>query len=200
MPRIILVRHAPTPETGRKLTGRLPGVGLGDAGVTVAEAARDALAGLRPARLVSSPVQRCVETATVIGVPHGLEPTIEPGLEEVDFGRWQGRTLASLAKLKAWRTVQVAPSRFTFPEGEAFIDVQHRAVAAVEALAADAGARDTVIACSHADVIKLVLSHYLGQPLDLFQRIGVAPASISVVDLVTGAPAHVVQINGRHAP
>lgn len=199
MARIILVRHAPTPETGRKLTGRLPGVGLAEPGVSIAEGARDALAGTAIWRVVTSPVQRCVETATIVGAPHGLEPIVERGLEEVDFGRWQGRTLASLAKLKAWRTVQVAPSRFTFPDGEAFVDVQTRAVAAVEALAVEARKR-TVVACSHADVIKLVLAHYLGQPLDLFQRIGVSPASISVVDLAPGAPAHVVQINGRTAP
>lgn len=197
MTRIVLVRHAPTPETGRRLTGRTGGVALGPDGEHVAAAARDALSGLRPTAIVTSPVQRCRETAAIIAEPHGLDPFVDEGLSEVDFGRWQGRTLASLRRLKAWTSVQVAPSRFRFPDGESFVEVRARATAAVERLAA---AKGTVIACSHADVIKLVISHHLGQPLDAFQRIGVAPASISVLDLEPGLPGRVISVNGRTLP
>jgi probable phosphomutase (TIGR03848 family) len=197
MTRFVLVRHAPTPETGTKLTGRLPGVALGPAGEELARATAAALAGAKPAAIVTSPVQRCVETARIIGEPHGLHPTVDDGFAEVDFGRWQGRTLSSLRKLKAWRSVQLAPSRFRFPEGESFVEVQARAVDALERLA---GRQETVVVCSHADVIKLILSLHLGQPLDAFQRIGIAPASISVLDLEPGFPARVVSINGRTMP
>jgi probable phosphomutase (TIGR03848 family) len=197
MTRIVLVRHAPTPETGSKLTGRLPGVGLGPAGEELARAAATALADSSPRAIVTSPVQRCVETAAIIAEHHKVEPEIDPGFEEVDFGRWQGRTLASLRKLKAWRAVQLAPSRFRFPDGESFVDVQARATDALERLATRSG---TVVVCSHADVIKLIISHHLGQPLDAFQRIGISPASISVLDLEPGLPARVLAVNGRSLP
>jgi probable phosphomutase (TIGR03848 family) len=199
MARVIFVRHAPTPETGRVLTGRRPGVGLDETGIAIAGAARDALREVRFASVVTSPVQRCRGTAAIVAEPHRVDPRVDAGFEEVDMGTWEGRTLQSLRRLKAWQTVQAAPSRFRFPDGETFHEVQARAVAAVERAAAAAGRR-TVVVCSHADVIKLVLAHYLGQPLDLFQRIGCSPASISVVDLTPGLPAHIVQVNGRSAP
>ncbi len=197
MTRFVLVRHAPTPETGAKLTGRLPGVGLGPAGEELARATASALADLKPRAIVTSPVQRCVETAGIIAEHHRVAPTVDDGFEEVDFGRWQGRTLASLRTLKAWRAVQLAPSRFRFPDGESFVEVQARATDALERLAGRAG---TVIVCSHADVIKLIISHHLGQPLDAFQRIGIGPASISVLDLEPGLPGRVVAVNGRTLP
>lgn len=157
---------------------------------------RPLLAGERLSAAVSSPVQRCRETLEAALGDREPSVTIDPAFEEVDFGTWEGRTLASLRSLKAWTTVQNAPSRFRFPEGESFAEVQARAVDGLEALAA-ANRRGTVIVCSHADVIKLVVSYHLGQPIDLFQRISIDPASISVLELHPGRSAHIVSINER---
>ncbi len=194
MARVLLLRHAPTPETGKKLTGRLPGVGLGSRGEAIAAVAAESLAHSDPAVVVTSPVQRCAETAEFVARPHDLDPVVEAGLEEIDFGAWQGRTLNSLAKLKTWETVQRTPSRFRFPDGETFAEAQLRAVDAIERLAAS-HRKATVVACSHADVIKLVLAHYLGMPLDLFQRLDVRPASVSELALAPGLDPRVVSIN-----
>lgn len=195
MTRLLLVRHAPTPETGKKLTGRLPGVALGATGEERARATAEALAATSVTAVATSPVQRCRETAEIVGAPHGLAPVVEPGLEEVDFGTWQGRTLTSLGKLKAWETVQRTPSRFRFPDGESFVEVQARAVDAVERLAAE-HRKETVVACSHADVIKLVVAHYLGMPLDLFQRLVIGPASVTRLLLPPGGSPVVASVNG----
>ena len=76
------------------------------------------------------------------------------------------------------------------------MEAQHRAVAAVERITEAVGS-GTAIAVSHSDVIKLILSHFLGQPLDLFQRIGISTASVSeIVIPKVGAPT-VAAINDR---
>ncbi len=198
MATIHLVRHAPTPETGTKLTGRLPGVGLDERGLAIARSAADALASVRLAAVYTSPIQRCLDTAEVVAAPHHLTPRVVDDVQEVDFGRWQGRTLASLRKLKAWEQVVRTPSRFRFPGGETLLEAQLRAVAAIEGLAAD-HPNDQVAVCSHADIIKAVTSHYLGQPFDLFQRIVIAPASITTLHLPRQGPPMVLGVN-RTAP
>ncbi len=199
MARILLVRHAPTPETGTKLTGRLPGVSLGPKGTEIARATSARMGAVKLAAVYASPIERTWETALEVADPHGLEPIREDGLLEVDYGAWSGRTLKSLYRLKAWRTVQLTPSRMTFPDGESLAAAQARAVATVERLAS-AHRRQTIAAVTHADVIKAVLAHHLGTPLDLFQRIGVGPASVSVLDLPTDGPPRVAAINTNGDP
>lgn len=193
---IHLVRHAPTPETGKKLTGRLPGIGLDNTGRDIAQGASDALAATKLAAVYTSPIQRCHETAEIVAAPHGLTPRIITDVQEVDFGKWQGRTLTSLRKLKAWESVAHTPSRVRFPGGETMLEAQRRAVAAMEALVAD-HPKDRVAVCSHADIIKAIVSHYLGQPFDLFQRIVISPASISTVHLPRHGMPIVLAVNGR---
>lgn len=187
MARILLLRHAPTPETGVRLTGRAPGVSLGEEGAAAAQRTADRLAELTVRAVFTSPIERTLETARIVADRHGLQPTVEEGLTEMDFGSWTGRTLKSLRRTKLWGVVQNAPSRARFPEGESFVEAQTRAVAAVERIASGAG-RGTAVAVSHADVIKLILTYYLGQPLDLFQRLVIHPASASEVILGSGPP------------
>lgn len=199
MTRLLLIRHAPTAETGKKLTGRLPGVPLGEAGLEVARrtAANLATAGIDV--VYASPIERTWETALEIAALHKLSPIAHDGLLEVDYGDWSGRTLAALYKLKAWKVVQMTPSRMVFPNGESLLGAQERAVRTTESIAA-AHRKKTVALVTHADVIKAIVSHYIGQPLDLFQRVGVAPASVSVIDLPTDGPPQVVAINTNGDP
>lgn len=199
MTRVLMIRHAPTPETGKKLTGRLPGVSLGEAGTELARQTADRLSATKIAAIYASPIERTWETAQQVGNLQGLEPVGEDGLLEVDYGAWSGRTLASLAKLKAWRVIQSTPSQFVFPDGEGLLEAQQRAVQTVMRLAGR-HRKQTIALVSHADIIKSVVSHFLGQPLDLFQRIGVAPTSVSVIDLPHGAPPRVVAVNTNGDP
>ena len=194
MARLLLVRHAPTPETGSKLTGRLPGVSLDDKGIEVARASADRVSAIKVAAIYTSPIERTAETAAVIGDAVGLTPRTHDGLVEVDYGRWSGRSLAQLRRTKLWRQVQQNPARVTFPEGEALADAQRRAVAACEQIAQTVG-KGTAVVVSHADIIKSVLSAFLGQPLDLFQRIHIAPGSVSDVRISSEAAPFVAAIN-----
>ncbi len=196
MTRLLLVRHAPTPETGTRLTGRDGNVSLGPKGEAHANAAAARLADTKLKAVYTSPVTRTRETADIIAASHGLTPRIVDELTEIDFGRWTGRTLKSLRRTALWGQVQRVPSRTRFPEGESFSEAQERAVAAIERIAAEVGKASAVIV-SHSDVIKLILAHYLGQPLDLFQRINISTASVSELLLPPGGVPMVGAVNDR---
>lgn len=194
MARLLLIRHAPTPETGHRLTGRLPGVGLDETGWAIARGLAERLRSVRLRAVYASPIERTWQTAQALAEPHRLEPVRCDGLLEVDYGRWQGRTLASLARLEAWQKVQHSPSSFSFPEGESLAAAQSRGVETCLEIAG-AHRKSTVALVTHADIIRLVLSFFLGQPLDLFQRLTVAPASVSVVDIHPGRAPRVLAVN-----
>ncbi|WP_278255838.1 MSMEG_4193 family putative phosphomutase [Nocardioides convexus] len=141
-------------------------------------------------RLVTSPQERCKQTAKAVadaqrGAGHKVRTTSEKALAECDYGDWQGQAIKDLLKEPLWRTVQQQPSAVTFPGGESMVAMQHRAVSAVRridaAVSREHGAGAVWVAVSHGDIIKSVLADALGLHLDLFQRINVDPASISVV-------------------
>ena len=199
MGRVLLVRHAPTPETGKKLTGRLAGISLDDDGLEIARRTAAHLASVKLAAVYASPIERTWETALEICAPHSLQPIREDGLLEVDYGDWSGRSLRSLYPLKAWKVVQTTPSRMTFPNGENLADAQRRAVSTVERLAR-AHSRHTIAVVTHADIIKAVTAHYLGTALDLFGRIGVSPASVTVIDIPKDGVPLVVATNTSGDP
>lgn len=197
MPRLFFVRHAPTSETGTVLTGRTPGVGLDDRGREIARETAAQFRNARVATLVTSPVQRCRETARDIGRELSMKPSTDRAFEEVDYGDWSGRRLKDLYRLKAWRHLHSAPSRVRFPNGETLAETQARAIAGTERLVARHRAKDQIVVVSHADVIKSVVLHYLGAPLDLLQRLAISAGSTSVVDLPTAGPPTVLAVNLR---
>ncbi len=188
MATVILVRHGrSTANATGVLAGRLPGVHLDDTGVAQAVAVGDRLTGVRLAAAVVSPLERCRETCREITRRQtaSLRATTDKQLSECDYGDWQGRPLRELAKEKLWRTVQSQPSAATFPGGESMRAMQDRSVAAIRRhdarVSAEHGDDAVWVAISHGDVIKSILADALGTHLDLFQRIHVDPASVSIV-------------------
>jgi probable phosphomutase (TIGR03848 family) len=184
MPLVILVRHGRTPANAQGiLAGWTPGVHLDDQGVAQAEAAAERLRPLSLSTIVSSPLERTVQTAEAIDRRQRRAPGIalDDRLGECRYGEWTNRPLAELAKSPLWRTVQERPSAVTFPEGESLPQMQARALAAVHEWNARLGDRATYAIVSHGDVIKAILADALGTHLDQFQRIVVDPASISVI-------------------
>jgi broad specificity phosphatase PhoE len=129
----------------------------------------------------SSPLERAVETAGPIAAAHGLKVAVDPGLIETDVGKWQGRSLRALNLNKLWRVVQRAPSRAQFPEGESFYECQSRVVRALDLICARHKARGLIVCVLHADPIKLAVAHYIGLPLDHFQRLGCDTGSVTAL-------------------
>jgi probable phosphoglycerate mutase len=179
--RLVLVRHAVTAHTGPLLSGRMAGVDLSDQGRAQAAATADRLAVLPVAAVYASPIERTTQTAESIAARHGLEVRPLPGVIEADYGEWTGGRIAELAETDEWKVVQVAPSRARFPGGETIREMQARTVAALDEVVA-AHAHETVVVVSHADPIKSAIAHYTGMHLDLFQRVHVSPASVTVLD------------------
>jgi probable phosphomutase (TIGR03848 family) len=177
---VILVRHATTPATGKRLGGWTPGVHLDDGGRAQAEATADRLAGVPVAAVYASPLERTQETARIIARRHGLRVRTRRDLGEVDYGDWTDRPLAQLRRRAQWAVIQATPSRVTFPNGESIRAAQARAVEATETLAATHRG-STIVLVSHADVIKAVVAHHLAMPLDAFQRLVVDPASATTL-------------------
>lgn len=204
MATVLLLRHGLTPMTGPMLSGRAPGVHLDDRGRTQAEQVAQRLTALPLAAVVTSPLERCTETArTTVKAQKkaGYSPLSKTDrrLLECDYGDWTGKQISSLTKDPLWRVVQSQPSAVTFPNGESMSAMAGRAVQAVRSLdqqfTASHGADAVWLACSHGDVIKAVLADALGMHLDLFQRIVIDPCSVSAIRYTDGRPFVLTQNN-----
>ncbi|HET7482969.1 MAG TPA: MSMEG_4193 family putative phosphomutase [Actinomycetota bacterium] len=194
MTTFFFVRHAVTAHTGKKLSGWLEGIPLTEQGREQAARVAEALAEVPLKAVYSSPIDRTTETADAIARRHGLKVKVSRGLGEVRYGDWTDRSLKVLARTKLWSKVQRWPSGARFPNGESLREVQARALTEVERLVEQHGG-ETICCVSHGDVIKLVLAHYLGVHIDLFQRIVIAPASISVISVSDRGPL-ILSMNG----
>ena len=183
---VLLVRHGLTAGTGHVLTGRTPGIPLDDRGREQAAALAVRLAEVRLDAIVTSPLERCRQTAEAIAAARDGDPLPvkeDEQFAEVNYGDWTGQPLKRLAKDPLWRVVQAHPSAVRFPgeDAESLLEVQHRAVQAVREWNARLGKDAVYLICSHGDVIKSVIADSLGLHLDLSQRIQVDPCSLSVI-------------------
>ncbi len=180
--RLYLIRHAVTAETGKRLSSSDPSIPLTAEGEKMAGAVAARLESVPLRAVYSSPMARCKQTVAPLAKARKLRVEMEKDFVEADYGKWLGRPLRSAYKLKAWQQLMSAPAHFRFPDGETLSEVQWRTVAAVARLA-DRHPKESVAVGSHADVIRVILAHYLGMPLDLIHRLSVAPASVSIVDI-----------------
>jgi probable phosphomutase (TIGR03848 family) len=182
-----LVRHGVTSHTGHKLSGWLPDIHLTDAGRRQAEVTAEGLSKAPFKAVYASPLARCAETARIIASRHRLRVRTHDDLGEVEYGSWTNRSLKAVARTRLWSDVQRWPAGARFPEGESFVEVQTRAVAALEGLRGK-HPKDQLCVVSHGDVIRLLAAHYMGIHLDLFQRIAVSPGSITVLSVGDSGP------------
>lgn len=191
MTLLLLIRHAVTEQTGKRLYGRTGGIHLSAEGRAQAERLAERLRDVPLDAVYTSPLERCVETARAIA--GGRRPRVVRELNEVDYGDWTGRSLPALRRTKMWARVRSAPSRVRFPSGETLVEVQRRAVASLDALAGR-HPRGTIAVVSHGDVVRLAVAQYAGVHIDLFQRLEVAPASVSAVAIGDGGP-RILRVN-----
>jgi probable phosphoglycerate mutase len=190
---LLLIRHAHTDAAGKRLTGWSRGVHLNERGVREAEALAERLEGIRIDAIYASPLERCRETAAPLARRLGLAVSTRRGLLEVDYGDWTGRLISQVRRTQRWRVVRHTPSQMRFPGGESLVEVQARAVVEVERIVA-AHPKDVVAIVTHADVVRLLLAHYLGLHLDGLHRLVADTASVSVIALADGSP-RVVKVN-----
>jgi len=198
MALLLLIRHGENEfvKTG-KLPGHLPGIHLNERGQKQAQALGEALKDVPLKAIYSSPLERAMETAEPIATSQQLEIMQEPRLRDANVGKWQGKSLKALRLTNAWKVVQHSPSRFQFPEGESFMDLQTRIVNALENIVKKHNKpKDIIAVVFHADPIKLAVAHFLGLPLDHFQRLSCDTGSVSAL-YVGEMGANLIKLNQR---
>lgn len=196
MGTVLLVRHGLTAMTGPVLAGRTPGVHLDERGQKQASALAERLAPVPLTAVITSPLERCVETAEAIRLAQRGEPCwqVEDRLIECGYGDWTGKPIKDLAKDPLWKVVQSQPSAVRFPGGESLPEMATRAVAAIREWDVRLGEAAVWVACTHGDIIKAVLADALGLHLDQYQRIVPDPASVSVIRYTATRP-YVIRVN-----
>ena len=138
-----------------------------------------------------------MQTAQPIANSHGLRIEQEPDLMDTNIGLWEGKSLKMLRLTNLWKVVQASPSRFRFPQGESFLEAQARYVGALERIVRQHNKpRDIIAVVFHADPIKLAVSHFLGMPLDHFQRLSCDTGSLTAL-FISEMSANLLKYNQR---
>lgn len=181
MTKILLVRHGHVegiaPERFRGRTD----LELTSEGRRQAEAtARRIEARWRPAAVYSSPMRRCLATAAAIGKPFDQVPVATEGLNDIDYGKWQGLTPDEVKarwpdELSAWYR---RPDWAAIPDGETLQDVLARSAAALRDVVRRHPA-ETVVMVGHDSVNRVILLHALELPLSRYWRIRQDPCAIN---------------------
>jgi broad specificity phosphatase PhoE len=191
----LLVRHAAHAELGTLLSGRRRDVALSREGLEQSAIVADLLSTAPLAAIYSSPRERAWYTARDIAEPHDLKVRIVEGLDEVDFGEWSGRSFAELEGDPAWQAWNEARGSARAPGGEAMVEAVARAAAALAEIALEHDG-ETLVAVSHCDIIRGVIAHHLGLPLDHLLRFDVDPASVSRIAIGDWG-ARIISVNER---
>jgi broad specificity phosphatase PhoE len=182
MKRLILSRHGSTDLITRVLCGRMSGVHLNRQGREEAETlARQLAPLLQTSTIVTSPMERAIETAEPVARLARANLRIAEEFNECDFGSWTGLTFEALDSRPDWRAFNQNRSSARAPSGESLLEVQNRAVSAVKQLMESASEPDSVV-FTHADVIRSVLCSFTGTPLHLYLQYAVPPASLTVFE------------------
>jgi broad specificity phosphatase PhoE len=184
---VLFIRHAAVDGFAQELRGRTCGVTLNASGRRQVQRLKDRLAGRAIAAVYSSPVRRAVETASALADRLMCEVHVDAALDEVEFGDWTGRSFRELHLDPLWHAFNTQRTTSLIPGAGSMIDVQARAVAWLVRTAAEHRG-NTVLAVSHADVIRSVLAGCAGISLDLALRLDISPASISAVSLGSDGP------------
>ena len=196
MTTVLLVRHGLTALTGPILSGWTPGLHLDERGRAQVASLGERMRGVPLAAVVTSPLERCRETADAVLA--GREPApplhVDERVGEVHYGSWTGRPFKELTRDPLWRVVQGHPSAAVFPDGEGLAAMAARASEAVRDWNVRLGPDATYAVVSHADVIKALIADALGLHLDSYQRIMVDPASLTVIQYAALRP-FVIRVN-----
>ena len=184
---LLLVRHALTPMTGKKLSGWLPGIHLSDEGREQAKRTASVLSEVKIDAAFSSPLERCTETMEIILEGRKLSYEVVDDLGEIRYGDWQGKSLVSLYKTRGWKQLKARPADFRFPNGETIREAQVRGMSAIEKIRSK-NKDKVVLVSSHADMIRVLVAAHLGLPLDLYDRMSIGPATVTVILVGDGTP------------
>jgi broad specificity phosphatase PhoE len=179
---LYLVRHGQTQfNVEQRLPGQLAGVALTEEGKRQATQLGDAIRAMPLTAIVTSPLERARDTATIVGQHHDVTMREDPRLMDTDVGHWSGQVIGDVDKSDpAWGRFVRHPTQPP-PGIEGFYHVLGRVVAAAEAARHDEMLGDAIMLVAHADVIKLIIAHYLQLPIEGIHWLHIDNASITVL-------------------
>jgi probable phosphoglycerate mutase len=181
MTRFLLIRHALTDSVGKHLSGRTAGIFLSEKGRLQAQQLAELIADLPISAIYSSPLERAVETAAPLAQLLKLETNIDEHFLEIDFGQWTNLGLKELENDKTFQQFNSFRSCTRIPGGELMLEAQARMINGLEHLGRKYENK-TIAVISHSDMIKAAVAYYAGIHLDMFQRIEISPASVSIIE------------------
>jgi len=180
MTTFFLIRHAASNASSDVLTGRAPGIALSDIGREQARGLARRFAEVELAAVWSSPMERAVQTAIPLGFVSNLPVKQSPGLNEVEYGDWTGKSFSSLDEDPLWRRFNHSRRDTRIPGGEAIPDVQSRVITQLSIISRQYGSQNIAVV-THAEPIRLVLAYCLDSSDYLHDRLEIGLASISIV-------------------
>jgi probable phosphomutase (TIGR03848 family) len=182
MTRFLFIRHATNHTVGKSFAGRTAGIHLNEEGLAQAKKLADRLINITINAIYSSPLERAVETAKPIAAVHNLETRIREDFLEIDTGEWTNRAFNEMTNDPKFKLFNSFRSCTRIPGGESMLEAQSRIMNGLEKLRIQ-HQQETVAVVSHADMIKAAVAYYAGIHLDMFQRIEISPASVSIIDV-----------------
>ena len=185
--RIYLVRHGATDLTADDRFAGSSDVPLSDTGRRQVASLAERLRGEDLDAIYASPLQRTVETARILGVPHGLEPIAEPGLREIDYGHWEGlrRSEVESAFRDEYAIWQEDPFVIAPAGGESGVNVLNRALPVVRRIV-ERHRHRTVVVVSHKGTNRLLIGSLLGFDMRGYRdRLEQSPAALSILDFMS---------------
>jgi len=195
MPQLYLLRHA---QSEANLRGILAGpdnsVNLSDTGRKQSVKVSKHLQNINFQEIYCSPISRCLQTIQpLLGSKPSIQVVQEVKIQEMNYGQWNGKDLKALSKKRDWQSIQSAPSKFTFPDGESFNQLRRRVSSFLSEISDKDG---PLLVVSHGDVIKMILACTLDLPTDKFQNFVIEPASISIVHYGSKAK-NIISVNQK---
>ena len=130
-----------------------------------------------------SDLQRAIKSAELIAKPHSLNPIIVPSLRERNFGIWEGMSFDEIREkypleFDAWAE---NPLRFSPMGGESTVEVKERAIDALDKIL-NTHEKQQIAIVSHGGVIRIMLCHFLGIPLENIFRVEQDYGALNIIE------------------
>jgi probable phosphoglycerate mutase len=179
---VYLLRHGDSSvDSVRRFIGQSES-SLNETGRLQAEWWRQELAGIPFSGFYCSALQRSIETARIIAQPHHASVTIQPGLNEIDLGSWDGMPISEVQRLFPLEYHQRGADLAGYrpPGGESFADLSARVVPAFEKIIQHSS--ENLLIVGHAGVNRVILCHLLGMPLAHLFRLGQEYGCLNILE------------------
>lgn len=195
--RIFLVRHGATTLTAEDRFAGSSNVNLSDEGRRQVSSLAQRLENESLDAVYCSSLDRTIETASILATPHGLEPKVEHGLREIDYGHWEGLKRSEIEAQHADEYAAWQEDPFTIGpvDGESGVNVLNRALPVMRRIVEE-NRHKNVLVVAHKGVNRILISSLLGFDVRGYRdRLDQSPAGLSILDFMGDVHARLRLLN-----